>query len=56
MPVQINEIVITATVSDTATQNVEVSELKALSENTSAEIVKACVVEVLRILKEKEER
>lgn len=55
MPVEINEIIITATVAEPVSGNVN----NAAAPNQhmiNADIVKACVEEVLRVLKEKEER
>lgn len=55
MPVEINEIVITATIAEPVSANVD--NISAQNQRTNnADIVKACVEEVLRVLKEKEER
>ena len=55
MPVEINEIVITATIAEPASGNVN-NESAPNQRMINADIVKACVEEVLRVLKEKEER
>lgn len=55
MPVEINEIVITATIIESATDSTANVSVPNQVINNAA-IVKACVEEVLRILKEKEER
>lgn len=55
MPVEINEIIITATIAEPASGNA--NSVSAQNQRTdNADIVKACVEEVLRVLKEKEER
>ncbi|MCH5716194.1 DUF5908 family protein [Niabella hibiscisoli] len=55
MPVEINEIVITATIAETA--SVGSANVHGIQQGmNNADIVKACVEEVLRVLKEKEER
>ena len=55
MPVEINEIVITASVNE-ATSKGAASTVNTGNKQAAAEIIKTCVEEVLRILKEKEER
>ncbi len=55
MPVEINEIVITATIAEAASAGLPntIGNLQGLN---NADLVKTCVEEVLRVLKEKEER
>ena len=55
MPEEINEIVITATIAENAPGSA-VNTPAHQPVVVNADIVKACVEEVLRVLKEKEER